>query len=495
MTDHVSSHMTPGTLPSDGYISSGSAQSDISERRRHTMSHQQKKTDRTQAAYHQAWGPSGASYGGDYTPTQSKCWMGVLYTKKVEKHMRRIENAIAEREDVIYFRGQEEVGRESGKRHIQFFIKFDRVKRNSEVKRALHMDKAYVTPARYPDLAVDYCKKQWTRPDTYWSLEMGQYQSPHEVMKDKALQREAAKRQLREDQFKEMVQVCMQASSKEEAFTTCVDNYWESKNEFATAWEYARAKTEVDTQRRIRSRAEGIEWQPWQQALESYLLNNHDDRRVDCVLDKYGNTGKSYFVRNFLARNPNNGMEVMQGKTENMSAQIANAPFEVKNVFIDLTRFQQENANLTFVEGLKNAVVHNHKYNVFSKHYEHPPNIVVMTNTELEWSHMTKDRWHIWDLERLDDGTVKYTERDMVPKTEVKTTAGIPNAAPTFIRSDRDNKQQELLRKLAAKRQEAISKIEKKLRHKAYQRPGIEVEFIPRPCTVNDDNESECTHL
>ena len=28
-----------------------------------------------------------------------------------------------------------------------------------------------------------------------------------------------------------------------------------------------------------------------------------------------------------------------------------------------------------------------------------PPNIVIMTNNELEWAHVTLDRWHIWDLQ------------------------------------------------------------------------------------------------
>ncbi len=308
-------------------------------------------------------------------------------------------------------------------------------------------------------------------------------------MREKASQREQAKRELREDQFKEMVEVCLQAPSKEEAYCTCVDNYFDSKHDFDQAWRYAMNKMEVETQRRIRSRAESVVWKPWQQKLEAYLLNNHDDRRVDCVLDKNGNTGKSFFVSNFIARNPNNAIEVMQGKTENMSAQIANAPFEVKNTFIDLTRFQQENANLTFVEGLKNAVVHNHKYQVFSRHYEHPPNIVVMTNKELEWSHMTLDRWHIWELNREADGTVTCVERDVTSDAGVTLDREYVNGVEV-VPGTRKRKAMDI-----TDFGERLAKLQKRFEHKMYKQDHVTVDFEPRPCTRHDDNESECTHL
>jgi hypothetical protein len=285
---------------------------------------------------------------------------------------------------------------------------------------------------------------------------MGEYISPTQAMKSKALQREENRRTERQEAFNEIVEICSQASSVEEAYITVCDNYFEYKKEFDDAWRYAQARKEADVMRQIRERAMAVEWRPWQYALEHYLLNNIDDRRVDCVLDPTGGTGKSFFIQQYIGRHPNTAVEIMQGKSENMMAQIANANFAVKVAFLDLTRFQQENANLTVVETLKNAVVHNHKYKVFTKHYLHAPHVVVMTNQELEWRHMTLDRWHIWEM-------MPNTETGFRERTMTKDNIPDPDSnAPNFNNpGDREAAQEKLQNRFdKANKRKAVTEAE-----------------------------------
>ena len=376
-----------------------------------------KKIEHSQDLFNEVWEDSHACFEADKSYSQSKNWMGVVFSKKLKKHIHRIARAIeANKSQIEYFHGQEEIGPATGRPHLQFFVKFRGKKRMNGVKELLGDNTMYVEPAEYPDLAVEYTRKQWSRAPEHWDLEYGMYQSARQTMKEKAIDREQAAKESRRLRHEGMVNICMQAPTKDEAFLACVDTYQlESEHPFNMAWNYAVAKKKVDTQDRIRTRAEEIMWRPWQTELEQYLLTASDDRRIDVVLDPQGNSGKSFFKQQYMAKHPNTAIEVMQGKNENMLAQVYQCNFEPKVVFLDLTRFQQEMANLTVTEIIKNGMIHNHKYVVGTKVMEYKPSLVIFTNNELEWDQLTADRWHIWELHKTSphDMDIHLVHREM----------------------------------------------------------------------------------
>ena len=348
-------------------------------------------------------------------PYQSKYWMFVLYDRNIEATFNKLSDNVMEVvPDVQFVRAQEEVCPETNRHHIQGIVQFTKKKSTYYLERRLFRiernssTSIYCVPAKNPDLGVDYCNKMETRPPTGWEYEFGEYSSPTDQMSSKAVQREDYKRQEKTAARQGIVAICQQSYSMEEAHVAVYEQYPDYINLFKDAWEYVQNKREAEKIKRLRDKAMAASFWEWQEKLEMALQAPADDREIIVIMDEIGGCGKTKFIELYKLKHPNTATSVMQGKTDNMLNQVYNLGFDPKVIFLDLTRYQMESANLSAIEQFKNGLVQNHKYQTGTKMLEYSPHIVIMTNKALQWRDMSIDRWKIIKLHKDLRGDVDY---------------------------------------------------------------------------------------
>jgi len=135
----------------------------------------------------------------------------------------------------------------------------------------------------------------------------------------------------------------------------------------------------------------------WQIELDSYLNKPPDDRTVIFVVDTVGNTGKSWFTKQYCYGHPNSCL-LEPGKKADMAYML---PEVLKVLFIDVTRKQAENMDhvYSFIESCKNGRVFSSKYESRVKYYG-PMHVVVMMNQHPDMTALSEDRYLVIDLGR-----------------------------------------------------------------------------------------------
>jgi hypothetical protein len=140
---------------------------------------------------------------------------------------------------------------------------------------------------------------------------------------------------------------------------------------------------------------EGVTWKPWQQEIVDLYVTQPDPRKIYWITDIIGNNGKTFLTRWMVAKHQ---VLLASGKKQDVFHQVAKRleneddqkPFRM--VILDIPRHQQDFTNYGLLEELKNGMVMSGKYEggtfVFPS-----PHVVVMSNSEPDFSKFSADRW------------------------------------------------------------------------------------------------------
>ena len=130
---------------------------------------------------------------------------------------------------------------------------------------------------------------------------------------------------------------------------------------------------------------------PWQATLYNKLILPVDPREIIFIVDKKGNTGKSWFARYYCDRH-DNAQILVPGKKADMAFIIKE---HSRVIFFDCPRSKQgEFIQYDFLEELKNGFIFSPKYESCIKKLT-PPHIVVMMNENPDEKKLSADRYSI----------------------------------------------------------------------------------------------------
>lgn len=128
----------------------------------------------------------------------------------------------------------------------------------------------------------------------------------------------------------------------------------------------------------------------WQADLLEVLSGTPNSRDVWFVVDKTGNSGKSYFAAYCETKLPRT--QVMKcGKRDDMAFELDE---NVKFLFIDVARSGSEFLNYQFLEDVKDGRVFSPKYESYTKRFD-SPFVIVLMNTEPDMEKLSVDRYKI----------------------------------------------------------------------------------------------------
>ena len=132
---------------------------------------------------------------------------------------------------------------------------------------------------------------------------------------------------------------------------------------------------------------------PWQIELNEILKRPPDDREIIFVIDKKGNAGKSWYVKQHRVLYQNS-INILPGKKADMIyAVMSMLTPELKTVFLDCPRSKQgEYIQYDFLEDLKNGEVFNTKYESRMLQFR-VPHVVVMMNESPDDTKLSDDRY------------------------------------------------------------------------------------------------------
>jgi hypothetical protein len=295
---------------------------------------------------------------------RAKYWCFTLnnYTDQDVIRLSAETNRTSALEDVNYIIFGKEVGA-SGTPHLQGTVCFQSRKRMSQVKSVI--GQAHFTLTRNLSQSIEYCKKDGD------FTELG-------VLPEK----ENGKRSDIED-FKNAV--------KEDPMITLADireNYSEV---------YARYPRFCVSYLEQKKPTIGIDThvlREWQGNLFNRLLQAPDKREIIFIVDRVGNTGKSWFAR-YYCHLQENGQIVIPGKKADMAYVIDPTR---KVFFFDCPRSKQGDfIQYDFLEELKNGYIFSPKYESKIKILK-TPHIVVCMNETPDMSKLSEDRYMIINL-------------------------------------------------------------------------------------------------
>ena len=353
------------------------------------------------------------------TPAQSRNWMFVVWPDNFEQTTEWIEDNLnagtscggRKSNEIVAIRVQEEVSA-SGKTHLQGFIQLKEKCRKGAIQDLLWYRNVAILPSLVPEAAYNYCCKDDTRPDGWWEHEDGDPLFPAQKMSMAATAREAQKNEAKMEKHEGMKQIIRESSSKEVAQNRCMDYDIDLyKKHFNDFWVYIRNEEHIATVEAHIERFTKMEYNPWQRALDEALQVKADTRKIEVIISKHGDVGKSHFINMYRARHPKESVvEMSFGKGNDMNNLLyenLQGHNEAKVIFVDCTRFMADKANLGVIESIKNGKVINHKYQTGSYTFLHSPHIVLFTNNDFDWEQMSMDRWRIWRLEPSVDQLAK----------------------------------------------------------------------------------------
>lgn len=130
-------------------------------------------------------------------------------------------------------------------------------------------------------------------------------------------------------------------------------------------------------------------WRPWQQKVLDMM---NDSRKVICVCDERGGTGKTFLAMWHAVRYRAVIIPMLHTYQDLMRAVYAN-PSEL--YFIDLPRAltkRQQKDIFAAAETIKNGFAFDERYS-YRKRYFNPPKVVIYTNQMPDISQLSVDRW------------------------------------------------------------------------------------------------------
>lgn len=127
----------------------------------------------------------------------------------------------------------------------------------------------------------------------------------------------------------------------------------------------------------------------WQADLYDRLKLPPDDRTVIFVVDKVGNTGKSWFAKYYKMMHDETTCIMRPGKHADMAYSL---PLILRVLFLDCTRKQSEYMPYTFMEECKDGLVFSTKYECCVKKYSNM-HLVVLMNQDPDENALSSDRY------------------------------------------------------------------------------------------------------
>jgi hypothetical protein len=175
-----------------------------------------------------------------------------------------------------------------------------------------------------------------------------------------------------------------------------------------TAEKYYHMKKVAYTKAKLHEEAELVVWLNWQQHLFDYLAEEPNPRRIFVIVDPIGNSGKSFFVKNYCRLYPNTTVLLSNTREADMFYNASNYA-ERRVILLDISRSETQNINYGAIEALKNGFFVNSKYRSCSVDGP-PPHLVIFTNSEPQYEALSMDRWYILHLHHETNKNITWTE-------------------------------------------------------------------------------------
>lgn len=176
-----------------------------------------------------------------------------------------------------------------------------------------------------------------------------------------------------------------------------LNNYTEEEYQQDILGSIDKLPNEIEDERQKTKRKESFmkkELRPWQiEAVKK--LEEQDDRKILFVVDREGNTGKT-FLANWLEA-------VKQARVlSNMKSADAKYLMESEDQFVvfDLVRSSLDYVKYGVMEEIKNGCFTSTKNECRRKVYERVMKVVVFMNQYPDETKLSKDRWDIMDLDK-----------------------------------------------------------------------------------------------
>lgn len=176
---------------------------------------------------------------------------------------------------------------------------------------------------------------------------------------------------------------------------------------------YKGGLIENETKKTIQSSYEQVVWKNWQQSVIDIASGPVQNRKVHVVVDKNGNSGKSYLANylavkmNFLILNPVSRRDLGYILTSTLNSGV-----DVPGVIIDIARsvvgsgLNEHLPNTAmasiwnFVEALHDGRITNTKYESQTLFFKQP-HVMIFTNHDVEIRSeftLSRDRWNVMKL-------------------------------------------------------------------------------------------------
>lgn len=138
------------------------------------------------------------------------------------------------------------------------------------------------------------------------------------------------------------------------------------------------------------------ELRDWQQGLDDLLDEDPDDRTISFYVDPEGAKGKSYFMRYYLSKKPDDVQCLSVGKRDDLAYAID----PTKTIFFfDIPRGCMEYLQYPVLEQLKDRVIFSAKYQSTTKFIDHNVHVIVFCNEFPDEEKLSEDRFHIVRLD------------------------------------------------------------------------------------------------
>lgn len=277
---------------------------------------------------------------------------------------------------------------ESGTLHLQGFVRFDKNKRLSALKK---LDAtAHWEVCKAPAAAVDYCSKEDTRIFGPWTIGSPKGKQGQRSDIDEAVARIAAG-----DAIVDIISDIPSALRYR--------NHLLSHRQDVLNNEAKRQRREKNVEAVLK---------PWQQELGDMLSLAPDGRHFVYIFERTGNAGKSW-MGHYL-ESTKGALCLRPGKIADLAYAYEREPI----VVFDIVRTNVEGSITNvygFTESLLDGSIFSPKYGSVVKTFD-PPHVVIFSNAPPDYTAMSKDRYVVYEI--ANDTLVSYEEERFVPLPE-----------------------------------------------------------------------------
>lgn len=272
-----------------------------------------------------------------------------------------------------------EVG-ESGTPHLQIHLKLKSKKRRRYV--ASLIGNAHVEPVRHVDQHIIYCKKDGD------FTELGSNGNADASSKKNTVSEKL-------DLFKAEVQR-LKTEREYKSFAYFMDTHSEVCAKYLN---FCKAYYE---QHSVVPKAKQYPLRIWQQEVYEYLRVAPDDRTIMFVVDRVGNTGKTWFTKFLADKFPERVQLLFPGRWTDVAYAIQTD----KTIFLfDVPRSRSNGLDLNYghYEKIKDGIISSPKYQSTTK-YLKSSHVVVFTNAEINMESLSADRYKIIVVDESNKG-------------------------------------------------------------------------------------------